>query len=133
MEQTLKQTKSKYIFQILKGALLAVIISLIGILFFAFIIKITGLSDGWIMPINQVIKAVSILIGVVLALKKMPERGLIKGLFIGLVYTIIAFFVFSLLNGKFEFDKTILNDVLFGSIMGAICGIICVSIRKRSR
>ena len=94
MEQTIKQTKSKYIFQILKGALLAVIISLIGILFFAFIIKITGLSDGWIMPINQVIKAVSILIGVVLALKKMPERGLIKGLFIGLVTPLLHFLCF---------------------------------------
>lgn len=131
MEQVVRQSKGKLALQILKGSLFAVIISLIGILFFAFLIKLTGLADSWIMPINQIIKGVSIFIGVGIALKSSCEKGLLKGLLIGLVYTVFAFFVFSLLNGGFTFDKSILNDVLFGAIMGGICGVIFVNLKRR--
>jgi putative membrane protein (TIGR04086 family) len=116
---------------IVKGSLVALVISLVCILFFAFIIKLFGLTDGWIKPINQVIKAVSILIGVFFGLKKDNKNGLVKGLLIGLVYTILAFVVFSILNGGFDFDKTLLTDVLFGAIMGAICGVIAVNTQSK--
>lgn len=116
---------------ILKGSLVSVAISLAGILFFAFIIKLFGLSDGWIKPVNQIIKGVSILIGVFFAIKKDREKGLVKGLVIGLVYTTIAFVVFSILNGGFNISTSLLTDVLFGGIMGAICGIVAVNLKNK--
>ena len=58
--------------------------------------------------------------------------GLVSGLLIGILFTMIAFIVFSVLDGRFVFDRTLLNDMLFGGIMGAICGIICVNIKKSS-
>lgn len=117
---------------VLKGALIALSISLVGILIFAFFIKYVAISTDAIKPINQVIKGVSLLIGTFIALKKVNQMGLIHGLLIGLLYTILAFIVFSILDGNFTFSKTLINDLLFGGIIGSICGIISVNFRKKS-
>ena len=116
---------------IIKGSLIALCISLVGILIFAFILKFASISDKAIRPINQIIKGVSVLIGVFVAMRKVDKMGLVGGLLIGLVYTILAFVVFSILDGNFEFNLTLLNDLLFGGIMGAICGIIAVNVKRR--
>lgn len=133
MEKTNKLKNNTVIISTLKGSLIATLCSLIGILFFAFIIKMFGISDNFLKPINQVIKAISILFGVFFSLKKCKQNGLLTGLFIGLAYTILAFVVFSALNGSFSFEKTLLNDILFGGITGAICGVISVNIGKKEK
>jgi putative membrane protein (TIGR04086 family) len=117
---------------ILKGSLIALSISLVGVLIFAFFIKYVAIPTDAIKPINQVIKGVSLLVGTFIALKKVNQMGLINGLLIGLAYTILAFIVFSILDGNFKFDKTLINDLLFGGIIGAICGIISVNFRKKA-
>lgn|SRR5574344_263120 len=132
MDKAEKVKRNSTILPIMKGGLIAIIISLVGILFFAFIIKLFSVGDNVLKPVNQIIKAISIFVGVLVGLKNENEKGLLKGLLIGLIYTILAFVVFSALNGKFEFDKTLLNDALFGGIMGAICGIAKVNIRKKA-
>src|SRR5574344_847453 len=93
---------------ILKGSLIALSISLVGILIFAFFIKYVAISTDAIKPINQVIKGIIVL-----------------------AYTVLSFIVFSILYGNFEFNKTLINDFLFGGIIGAICGIISVNFRKK--
>ncbi len=115
----------------LKGALYALSVCLIGILIFAFILRFVAVGDALIKPINQVIKTFSILIGTFVALKKSKDMGLISGLIIGLLFTIISFLAFSILDGHFEFGISLLNDCLFGSIVGGICGIIAVNLRKK--
>ena len=124
--------KNKTFVHIFKGAFIGLGVSLILVLIFAFILKFTNISDSVISPVNQVIKAASIFLGVFLGLRKQKEMGLVSGLCIGLLFTIIAFLTFSVLDGHFAFDRTLLNDTIFGSIMGAICGIICVNIKKSS-
>ena len=120
-----------FLLAIIKGSLVALCISLVGILIFAFILKFADISDGAIRPINQIIKGISILVGVFVAMRKVDKMGLVGGLLIGLVYTIVAFVVFSILDGNFSFNLTLLNDLLFGGIMGGICGIIAVNIKRR--
>lgn len=129
--EKVKQSDNKNIFLTgLKGSLISVCVSLVAILLFAFIIKLTGMSKGLIKVINQIIKVVSIFLGTFLILRKTGQKGLITGIVVGLLYTIIAFVVFSILNGKFAFDITLLIDIIFGTIIGAICGAICVNLKK---
>ena len=129
--EKVKQSDSKNIFLTgLKGSLISVCVSLVAILLFAFIIKLTGMSKGLIKVINQIIKVVSIFLGTFFILRKTGQKGLVTGIIIGLLYTIIAFVVFSILNGKFAFDITLLIDIIFGAVMGAICGAICVNLKK---
>lgn len=121
---------SKILLTILKGSLIALCFTMLGILIFAFILKFTNIPESVIAPVNQVIKGASVFLGVFIGLKKSKEMGLVSGLMIGLIYTLVAFTVFSVLDGGFCFDKRLLNDTLFGGVMGAICGIICVNIKK---
>lgn len=130
-ENSIALSKNKsFIFALLKGAFISILISLIGILIFALFLKFVDINDGWIMPINQVIKVISIFFGVRSMMKASEGKGLLKGLILGLTYTILAFIAFSLLSSSFVFDVTLLFDTLFGCIIGAICGIICISTKK---
>ncbi len=115
---------------LLKGVVTSLCVALVGILLFAFVLRFTSISDSVISPVNQVIKGVSIFFGVFVGLKKYKNQGLLNGLLIGFIFTILAFLVFSLLDGAFCFDRTLLNDLIFNSVIGAICGIICVNLKK---
>ena len=126
-----KEHSNSILKNVIKGTLIALVVSLIGILLFALIIKLTDMSNNLISPINQVIKILSIFIGVMCALKHNKNKGLINGLLIGLLYTIMAFVIFSLLNKNFCFDKSLFNDLLFGCIAGVICGIISVNLKSK--
>ncbi|MBE7073836.1 MAG: TIGR04086 family membrane protein [Clostridiales bacterium] len=126
-----KGDKKSSLFKItMKGSVIALAISLLLVLVFAFLLKFTNLPDSVISPINQVIKGISVFIGVFIGLKKTKELGLVSGLFIGILYTLSAFCVFSLLAGSFCFDVTLLIDLVFGGIIGSVCGIICVNLKK---
>lgn len=131
----LKTTKTEgdnrnFALSIIKGVLIGLSVALVGILIFAFVLRFTNISDKIITPVNQVIKGISIFLGVFVGMKKHKEKGLLSGFLIGLFFTILAFLVFSILDGVFCFDKTFLNDIIFGSIIGGICGIICVNLKK---
>ena len=125
-----KGATSGLFLSVLKGVVVGLCVALVGILLFAFILRFTNISDKIIAPVNQVIKGVSIFFGVFIGMKKHKEMGLLSGFLIGLFFTIIAFLVFSILDGAFSFDRTLVNDIIFGSIIGAICGIICVKLKK---
>lgn len=132
MEKTKINFDKKNILSIAKGVLISIVVSLVSILFFAFIVKLFGLSDNSLKVVNQIIKVVSIMIGTFLGVKNDKEKGLVKGLLIGLLYTFFAFVIFSALNGNFSFGKSLLNDVIFGGITGAICGIITVNLKRKN-
>lgn len=125
-----EKNNSGLVLSIVKGVAVGLATALVGILLFAFILRFTTISDKIIAPVNQVIKGVSIFLGVFIGMKKHKEMGLLSGFLIGLLFTIVAFLVFSLLDGAFCFDRTLLNDIIFGSVIGAICGIICVNLKK---
>ena len=117
---------------IFRGAFIAVSISLMLILAFALIIKFLNINENWIMPINQIIKIVSIFIGTLFALNNgNKNKGFFKGFAIGIIYTILAYSVFSILAGEFSFSLTSITDMIFGGIIGGISGIIIVNLRKR--
>lgn len=112
-----------------KALCISLIASLILILLFAFLLKIFDIGYGWILPVNIVIKIVSIFIGCIIATSS-KKHGIRKGIIFGFMYIILAYVLFSLLAGDFSFSIKFLYDVLFGIIAGAICGIIAVNIRK---
>lgn len=119
------------ILQLTKGTFWALSFALLSILLFAFIIKYTSISSEAIQPVNQVIKALSILIGCFVFGKKIKTKGWLFGGIIGVLFTLLAFVVFSILDGAFSFNLNLLNDIIFGALMGIIAGIICITLRKK--
>lgn len=127
---SIDQTKNNSFLGLLKGAFWAISTSLVCVLIFAFIIKFTSINESLISPINQGIKILSILIGCFIASKKINSNGWLWGLLLGAIYTILAFVIFSILDGEFNFNLSLLNDITFGSILGLISGIIAFAIKK---
>lgn len=112
--------------QFLKGLILSLIVSFALILLFAVVIKLTNLSDGWIVPINLVIKALSVAVGVIIYTKSRCG-GFKKGFILAICYTTLAFVVFSAISGGFSFGWEILLDYAFTAVVGIIVGVIRVN------
>lgn len=119
-----------YVFEIVKANIIALIFALTAVLLSALIVKFFNVSDTAIPIINQVIKSLAIVIGCLFSLKK-PNNGWIRGIICGFIFVWLSFVVFSLLNSKFEFGLSLLNDCVLGMVTGMISGIIAVNIRKR--
>ncbi|MCL2234740.1 MAG: TIGR04086 family membrane protein [Firmicutes bacterium] len=119
------------VFEIIKAVIVAVIFSLVAILLMALFIRIFNIGEGAINIINQVIKGISILFACLICLR-IPKNGWVKGLIVGLLYIILAFVLFSILdNGNFNFGLNILNDIAIGGVSGMISGILAVAIRRK--
>lgn len=122
--------KPNIILQLTKGSFWALSFALLSVLVFAFVIKYTSISNNTIQPINQIIKGLSILIGCFVFGKKIKTKGWLWGAVIGILFTILTFIVFSILDGSFSFSLNLLYDTVFGAIMGCLAGIIGISLRK---
>ena len=113
------------------GTLAALGISILFVLALAFCLRFFGFSESVLDILVEIIKGASILCGTFWALKTTKENGLLSGTLIGFGFTIVSFLVFSLLDGfTFDFSTSLLINLVFGSIIGAISGIIAVNIKK---
>lgn len=121
--------QGRAILEVLKAIILALIFSLVLILLASFIVKLANIETNYLPIINQIIKGVSILAACLLCLKT-ASGGWARGIIVGVIYIAFAYVLFSLLNGKFTFDLSIVNDIAIGAITGLISGIIAVNIRK---
>jgi putative membrane protein (TIGR04086 family) len=129
-EKSKPAEKSNMYLEVLKGLTIALIISLVLILAMALVITFVDVSDTVIAVINQIIKAVSLLVASIIAFKE-KSNGWKKGLILGIIYIVAAFLIFSLMDGKFTFGWNILFDLIAGAVMGIICGIFAVNIKRR--
>ena len=123
--------KKQLLFSVFSGTLLAIASTLIMILLFALIIRFFNISDNFIFPVNQVIKVISLFLGILIVLKKQSNKGFLKGILLGLLYYILSTIVFSILQGSFSFRLNNLLDLLLTILIGGIIGIIVVNIKKR--
>jgi len=130
-EQVINPTSKHYTLEIIKAVVVAVILSLASILILAFLIPAINISTEVLPIITQIIKGVAILVACLIALR-LPKNGWLRGIAVGLVYVIVAFVLFSLLNGaSFDFGLNVLNDIALGAVTGLLSGIIATLIRKR--
>ena len=123
-------TKKNMFLDVLKGALVAVSATLILILVFAVLVRFFNIPDGWLFPINQVIKVISLIFGTTVMLKTTKEKSFVKGLILGLVYFVLSYFVFSILQGNFKIAMKNIYDLILTTLMGGLLGIIIVNIKK---
>lgn len=131
MEKSQTAEKGNGILEVVKAIIIAIIISLALILLSSFLIKVLNVALEATKIIVQVIKGVSIFVACLICLKSPTNRWL-KGILIGIIYIIIAFFVFSLLDDSkgITFSISFLNDVIIGSASGLISGVVASVIRK---
>ena len=115
-------------FSIVKGTALSVAVALLGAIIFAVILRVCALSDKIIYPVNQTIKAVSVILGVLAFVS--GEKGWMKGGATGLLFTTVSYLVFSAIGGDFSVTWLILTELAVGTFVGMISGIIAVNIKR---
>ena len=116
-------------FNVIKGALFSLFLAFIGILLLAFLDKIFKFNSASIKVINQFIKTISIFIGATLCIRN--QKGLLKGLALGLIFSVVLHLIFYLMGTDVKFSKIII-DCLFSGILGMISGIISVNFISKS-
>ncbi|MBR1746604.1 MAG: TIGR04086 family membrane protein [Clostridia bacterium] len=120
-----------FLFDLIRSAIIAVLISLALVLVFALIVNLTEVPDVLIAPVNQVIKILSVLVGCLIGIKE-KRRGAFKGAIVGLSYTLLSILIFGLISNSVRFNAMSLIDVALGIVIGAISGVIAVNVGKKS-
>lgn len=110
------------------GALLAAILYVAA---FAACIKLFNVGENTIPIVNQVAKVLCILFGAWLSVRKHPVRGWMRGGLAGLLYVLLAFVLFSAVDGDWSFGWPFVSDLLMGAAVGVIGGILFVNLRKK--
>ena len=116
------------IFSVLKSVGVALAISFIGSVLFATALQFLPNAENVIYPINQTLKVVAILIGALLFIR--GEKGWIKGVGVGLLFTALSYLAFSAIGGDFSLSWLIFVEIFFAVTAGAIGGIIAVNLKR---
>lgn len=122
--QKLKSINFSKFFSILKCCLVGIVFSLIGAVVFAVVLKFTDLSSVAINYINDIIKAISIFIMVHCIKKSNDGKLIIRAVVGGVIYAILTFIIFSILNGGVSFSMSFIYDLIFAVIVSIVASIV---------
>ena len=117
---------------IIKSVLIGIVSTLVGIVIFAIVLKFANIPSNAVNYVNDVIKALSIFIMVLILKRKNTGGLLIKSVVAGLLYAVLSFIIFSILNGGMVFDMSVLFDLLFAVAVSVIVSIILNLFGKRA-
>jgi len=129
--QKAKGKSGNYFIEMFKSLIVALILSLVLILIGAAAVMIFDISTSAIPIITQIIRGLSIVVAALFTMR-LPKNGWIRGLVFGVLYTLLTFAVFSLMDTEqgFAIGMPLLNDIAFGAVAGLISGILSVNLRK---
>lgn len=116
---------------VLKGVLVSASLTVIAVAVFALILNWWNASDRAITAINQVVKFVSILAGVVSAQDSEGNGGTIRGICVGLAYMALGIVCYDLLMGRAPQMTGYMADLGMGIASGGLFGMILSSKGKR--
>ena len=132
MEDFMKKIGKEFWMDIIKTILISLIISAIMILGLTLLIAFVPITDKILVLINQVIKVVSLLAAMLLCFKE-KRGGIPKGLAVGLLYSLFSWLLFGLAENDFSFSSSDIVDIIFGTAIGLICGILAVMFGRKNK
>ena len=130
--QKIKNFNWSSVISIIKCCLLGLIVTLIGTVLLAVILKFADLNSTIICYINDVVKVVAVFIMVLCIKKNSPEKLLIKSIFAGILYAVLTFVIFSILNGGLAFNLGFVYDLLFAVIVAMIASVILNILNRKA-
>ena len=110
-------------FSILKGAGVALVLSLTVVA----VLACLPLPQKLVYPINQTLKVLAVSLGTLLFVR--GEKGWLKGLAIGLIFTALSNLAFSAIGGDFSLSGFVVAELLLNVAAGAVGGIIAVNVK----
>jgi len=108
----------------LKGTLISMVFTVAVTLLFALVIKETGMKDNAIGIINQVVKIGGILLATFFAVKGLQEKQWLAGGMAGILFILVSYLIFSLIEGMFGNVAVLFSNLLMGLVVGLVFAII---------
>ena len=121
--------KDMRFFDFIKGALLSIFITVLGVAALALFVKDVNSPDNTVSIISVVIKVISIVAGVIFASVKIRKKGWATGATIAGIYW-LACLGLSALNGGIAFSLGMILDFLLTCAIGVVSGILTVNALK---
>lgn len=114
--------------RLLKGLGAALLVTVAGVAVFALLMQWVKPSEGAVRLVNQVLKLVSVGMGVYVAVGRGCEGGLLRGALVGVLYMGIGVGVYALLSGQGAPLGAYLADLGMGAAGGGIVGMILTNL-----
>ena len=118
----------KGIFQVVKAVTVALLCSVLMCAVYALILRTLPMKERTITIVTQVLKGVSLATGTLLFLQ--GEKGLIKGAFCGLIFSMLGYLTFSALGGDFSLSWLIVLEILLFCGVGGLTGVAAVNLKR---
>ena len=117
--------------RMLRGLGAAVAVTLAGVAGFALLMQWIRPSDSAVRIFNQVLKLAAIAVGVLVAVGRGGEGGLLRGAAVGLLYMAVGVALYALLSGQQAPFSAYLADLGMGVAGGGIVGMIVSNLSPR--
>lgn len=115
--------------RLLRGLLASVDVTLVCVLLFALLMQWLKPDDQAVRVVNQLIKLLSIFVGVLVMVGRGGDRGLLWGAALGLCYMALGVGLYALLSGQQLGLTAYLSDIAMGVAGGGISGAIVQNMR----
>lgn len=109
---------------IMKGLLCAVALTLLMMMGVAALALAVRISDGALTALNQVMKLLSILLGVTVAVGRGGQRGFLTGMTVAMLYMTVGYGCYVALGGNALVVTQMLGEILIGAALGATVGAV---------
>lgn len=129
MEEITKEKSNSNLIKIIKGSVIAIVLSLIFLTIYAAILSFTSVSETTMVPVVLVLTGISILIGSSMSSISIKKQGIINGGLVGLIYVLFLYVVSSIAGIGFGLNMNAIIMLVVGVITGMIGGVIGVNIK----
>lgn len=129
----MEKSAVKWILDIIKTVVVAILISMVSVLVFALIVKATDIDETVVSYVNVGIKILSILFGCLIGFRRGSKGGWLKGLICGMLYVVCSFLVFSFIAGNLSLKNMTWLDFVTGAIAGVLSGVLAVNAKKEPK
>ncbi len=121
-------TTQNHLFQIVKAVGFCLAISLLYAVLFATLLRSFPIADKAVYPINQTAKQIFIFLGAFLFIK--GDKGFLKGIAVGLLFTALSYLTFSAIGGDFSLSWLLIIEVLLSTATGLLGGVLAVNCKR---
>ncbi len=107
-----------------KGLGAALAVTVVGVAVFALLMQWLRPAEGMVRFVNQVLKLLSIGVGVYVAVGRGCDGGLLRGALVGLLYMAVGVALYALLSGQSAPLTAYVADLAMGVAGGGLVGAV---------
>lgn len=131
MEKAIEEKSMENLWKIVKGSMIAIVITLVGLVIFSAILTYTKVEETIILPVILSVTSISILLGSGIMASKIKKNGILNGGVIGLLYVLVLYLVSSLVGVGFSVNLNTIFMIVISILAGMLGGIIGVNRKKK--